>query len=221
VSKKAKYVCLGLLFLMTAYELMLFTWSAIAEHKAEKIAELVATLKPGYTTKDGAKALFEAHGLSVSTLSNACSTPKGSCETLFVDAANFPPLFPFHLGRLGWITVLPLPPVKTTYFLVDLYFVNGVLDSFNEIFHVGATGVSFSRDAKKPAGTIFRSSEWRYGDGGMVGGIGAIYSGNISDVPAPKFAFKYMYSVKCVDARMLWPTAPPPTTELHGWPGCR
>lgn len=221
VWKKAKYVCLGLLFLMTAYELMLFTWSAIAEHKAEKIAESVATLKPGYTTKDSAKVLFQAHGLNVSTLSNACGTPKGSCEALFLDAANFPPIIPLRLGRLGWITLLPLPPVKTAYFHVNLYFINGILDSIEETLHVGAAGVASSRFAENQAGTIFRSLEWRYGDGGMVGGIGALSSGNISDVPAPKFAFKYIYSVKCVDARMLWPTAPPPTTELHGWPGCR
>jgi len=221
VRKKAKYVYIGLLFLMTAYELMLFTWSAIAQHKAEKIAELVATLKPGYTTKDSAKTLFQAHGLNIRTLSNACGTPRGPCDELALGAANFPQIIPLHLGRLVGITLLPLPPVKTAYFQVNLYFINGTLDSIEETFHVGTAGVASSRFAENQAGTIFRSSEWRYGDGKMVGGIGAIYSGNISDVPTPKFAFKNMYSVRCVDARMLWPTAPPATTKLHGWPGCK
>jgi hypothetical protein len=69
---KTKHVCLGLLSLMTAYELMLFTRSSIAEHKAEKIAELVATLKPGYTKEDSARVLFQAHGFNVRTLNNAC-----------------------------------------------------------------------------------------------------------------------------------------------------
>lgn len=58
VLKKAKYVCLALLFVVVAYEIMIFTWSTIAEHKAERLTELLAALKPGYTTEESAIALF-------------------------------------------------------------------------------------------------------------------------------------------------------------------
>lgn len=99
---------------------------------------------------------------------------------------------------------------------MNLYFINGVLDWTNETFHVVAAGVAFSRYAETRQGRYsdrqnrsMETEEW------------ISYSANISDVRTPKFAFNYMYSVKCVDARMLWPIAPPPTRELHGWSGCR
>lgn len=207
--------------MMAAYEFVLFACSAIAEHKAKQITELLATLKLGYTTKDSAVALFQAHRWNVKVYSNACSTPKGSCEGLFVDASNYPQRIPINIGSLGDIVLLPLPPVRPTSFGVYLYFIDGTLNSINESFHVGATGIGSSRNSENQAGTIFRSSEWRYANEGMVAGISALSTGSISDVPAPKFAFKYMYSLKCVDARMLWPSAPPPTLELRSWPGCR
>ncbi|WP_213807909.1 hypothetical protein [Granulicella sp. dw_53] len=216
--KKTKYVCLALLLVVAAYEIMLFAWSAIAEHKAKSLTELIATLKPGYTTKDDAMALFQAHRWNVRVDNNACSTSKGSCEALAVGASNFPPIIPVHLGRLAGITLFPLPPVKTAGFVANLYFINRVLDSINVGFRVGTTGVGYSRYA---GDHNFRSSEWKYENGGMVVSIGVASSGVAFDVPFPRFSFNYMYSVRCVDARMLWPTAPPPTTELHGWPGCR
>jgi hypothetical protein len=82
VLKKTKYVCLALLLVVAAYEIMLFAWAAIAEHKSRRPIELIATLKPGYTTKDSAIALFQAHRWNVKVDSNACSTSKGSCEGL-------------------------------------------------------------------------------------------------------------------------------------------
>ena len=97
VLKKAKSVCLALVLVVVAYEIMLFAWSSIAEHKAERLTELLATLRPGYTTKESAIALFQAHGFNVMVLSNACTPPKGSCEDLAVGAANFPPIIPLHL----------------------------------------------------------------------------------------------------------------------------
>jgi hypothetical protein len=137
------------------------------------------------------------------------SYSRGSCEALDGGAANYPATIPLHLGSLAGITLLPLPPVKPAGFQVNLYFINGILDSINEAFRVGATVVGSSRYVEDQAKTIFRSSDWRYTNGGMVVGVSELSSGNISDVPAPKFAFKYMYSVKCLDARVLWPTAPP------------
>ncbi len=95
---------------------MLFAWSNIAEHKAARMTELLAMLKPGYTTMDSAKALFQAHGVDVLILNNACGDPKGMCDCLSVGSANFPRIFPLHLWRLAGITLLPLPPVKTAYF---------------------------------------------------------------------------------------------------------
>jgi hypothetical protein len=217
VLKKAKYVCLALVLVVVAYEIMLFAWSTIAEHKAERLTALLATLKPGYTTKDSAIALFQAHGLNVAVLSNACTPPKGSCEDLAVGAANFPPIIPLHLGRLAGITLPPLPPLKTAAFWVNLYFINGILDSINASFRVGTTQVGYSRGA---GDYQVRVSEWRYANGGMVTRIGVSTSG-AAFVPFPHFALNYMYTVKCTDARMLWPTAPPPTEEHHEWPGCR
>jgi len=218
VLKKAKYVCLTLLLVVAAYEITLFVWSTVAEHKAERLTELLATLKPGYTTMDSAKSLFQAHGINVSTLSNACNTPRGPCDDLYLGAANFPPIIPLHLGSLTGITLLPLPPVKPAYFLVNLYFINGILDSINVGYRVGTTGVGYSRYAREHN---FRSSEWKYANGGLVTSIGVASSGAAFDVPFPRFALNYMYSVKCADARKLWPTAPPPTEEHHGRSGCR
>lgn len=216
--RRAKYICLALLLVVAAYEIMLFAWSTTAEHKARSLTEVIAILKPGYTTKSDAMALFHAHRWNVTVLTNACSTSRGSCEELAVGAANFPPIIPLHLGQLAGITLLPLPPVKTAYFQVNLYFINGVLDSINVAFDVGTTRVGYSRYA---GDYQVRTSEWKYTKGGMVTRIGVASSGAAFDVPFPHFALNYMYSVKCVDARMLWPTAPPPTTELHGWDGCR
>ena len=216
--KTIKSTCLVLLLVVAAYEVTLFVWSTIAEHKAEKLAEVLATLKPGYTTKGDAIVLFQARKWNVRELSHACSPPKGSCDALAVGASNFPSIIPLRLGQLAGITLLPLPPVRTAYFQVNLYFIDGILDSINSVYGVGATHVCYSRGA---SGHNFRSSEWKYEDGGMVASIGVGSSGAAFDIPFPRFAFNYMYSVKCVDARTLWPTAPPPTKEFFGWSGCR
>ena len=221
--KKAKYVCIALMLLMVAYEVMSFAWSNIAECKAETGAELLATLRPGYTTMDSAKELFQAHGVSVEILHNACGTPnKGdSCDGLYLFAANFPRgVIPLHIGgRLDVVVMpIPLPPVKTAGFVANLYFINGILNSISVGYDVGTTSVKYARGAGEH-NSIW--SEWKYANGGLVTSIGVASSGAAFDRPFPRFAFNYMYSVKCVDARMLWPTAPPPTTELHGWPGCR
>jgi hypothetical protein len=221
VLKKVKHTCLALLLMVIAYEIMTFAYSVAAERKASAITQLVTSLKPGYTTMDSAKALLQAHGVNADILHNACGDPRGACDGLYLRAANFPRgVIPLHLGGgLDVVVMLiPLPPVKTAGFVANLYFINGILDSINTTYKVGTTDVRYSRGARDHNS---RSSEWKYDNGGMVVSIGVGSSGAAFDIPFPRFAFNYMYSVKCVDARMLWPTAPPPTTELHGWPGCR
>lgn len=218
--KRAKYVCLALLLVVATHEIVIFTWAITAEHKAKKLADLVATLRPGYTTKDSALALFQAQRWDVRVHSNVENIPNASSELLAVSASNYPRAT--SVSKLP-VTILltPLPPVRPAEYLVSLYFRNGVLNSMHVLFVVGTTRVSSSRYAENQGKTIFRSSEWRYSKEGMVVGIGELASGSLSEVPWPNFEFKYMYSLKCVDARMLWPTAPPRTTELHGGPGCR
>jgi hypothetical protein len=226
VWRKTKYVCIALMLLMVAYEVMSYAWSTIAERKAERMTELLVTLKPGYTTMDSAKALFQAHGVNVEILHNACGTPnKGdSCDALFLRAANFPRgVIPLHIGRHDdWLDVVvmlkPLPPVKTAGFVADLYFINGILDRISAVYDVGTTSVCYARGAGEHNSL---RPEWKYEKGGRVKSICASSSGAAYDVPFPSLAFNYMYSVKCVDARMLWPTAPPPTEEHHEWSGCR
>jgi hypothetical protein len=226
VWRKTKYVCIALVLLIVVYEVMSFAWSNIAERKAETGAELLATLRPGYTTMDSAKALFQAHGVNVEILHNACGTPnKGdSCDALFLRTANFPRgVVPLHIGRHdGWLDVvvmlIPLPPVKTAVFVASLYFINGISNSISVGYDVGTTSVRYARGTGEHNSI---SSEWKYEKGGTVESIGVSSSGAAYDVTFPRFAFKYMYSVKRVDARMLWPTAPPPTEEHHGWPSSR
>ena len=219
--KKVKYVCLALLLLVAAYEIMSFAWSTNKEHSAERMTEVLATLKPGYTTIDDAKSLFQAHGVNVEILHNACGTPSGeTCDGLYLWAGNFPRgVIPFHIGRhVDWldfvVMLTPLPPVKTAGFVADLYFINGILNSINVGYDVGTTSVRYSRGAGEH-NSIW--SEWKYEKGGTVKSICVSSSGSAYDVTFPRFAFKYMYSMKRVDARMLWPIAPPPTTELRGW----
>jgi hypothetical protein len=157
--------------------------------------------------------------VNVEILHNACGTPRGDpCDGLYLGAANFPRgVIP--LGRLDFVVMLtPLPPVKTAGFVANLYFINGILNSIGVGYDVGTTSVRYARGAGEHNSI---RSEWKYEKGGTVERIGVSSSGAACDVTFPRFAFKYMYSVKRVDARMLWPTAPPPTTELHGWPGCR
>ena len=222
--RKTKYVFIALMLVVVAYGVMSFTWSIIAERKAETGAELLATLRPGYTTMDSAKNLFQAHGVDVDLLHNACGTPDkaDSCDGLYLYAANFPrTVIPLHVGgsRLDIVVMLkPLPPVKTAGFVSNLYFINGILNSIGVGYDVGTTSVRYARGAGEHT-SIW--SEWKYEKGGTVESIRVSTSGAASDVPFPRFAFNYMYSVRCVDARMLWPTAPPPTTELHGWKSCR
>ncbi len=218
MRRKTKYIFIALLLLVTAAEVMTFAYSVIAERKAERLTELLATLKPGYTTMDSAKALFQAHGVNVSTLRNACGDPRGACDGLYLGATKRHHLVWFrHNPPLGF-ELFPFPPVKSAGFAVDLYFINGILDSINTGYGVGTTGVKYSRGAGE-----YNSlwSKWKYEKGDTVESISVSSSGAACDVTFPRFTFKYMYSVKRVDARMLWPTAPPPTTELHGWPGCR
>src|SRR5438552_2367327 len=123
------------MLLMVAYEVMSFAWSNIAERKAETGAELLATLRPGYTTMDSAKDLFQAHGVSVDILHNACGTPnKGdSCDDLSLSAANFRRVgvIPLHIGSGLDVVVIPapFPPVKRAAFAANLYFINGILAS--------------------------------------------------------------------------------------------
>jgi hypothetical protein len=225
VLRKTKYVCIALMLLMVAYEVMSFAWGTIAEPKAERMTELLATLKPGYTTMDSAKALFQAHGVNVEILHNACGTPnKGdSCDDLSLKAANFQRVgvIPLHIGRHDdWLDVVvmlpPFPPVKRAAFVANLYFINGILASINIGYGVGTTGVGYIRGAGVRNYSIW--SRWKDEKGDMVKSISVSSSGTDFDVPFPRFAFKYMYSVKRVDARMLWPTAPPPTEEHHGSP---
>jgi hypothetical protein len=223
VWRKAKYVCIALLFLVTAAEVMTFAYSVIAERKAERLTELLATLKPGYTTMDSAKELFQAHGVSVDILHNACGTPnKGdSCDDLSLSAANFRRVgvIPLQIGRLdGWLDVVvmlaPFPPVKRAAFAANLYFINGILASINTGYGVGTTGVGYTRGAGEHNYSIW--SRWKDEKRDMVKSISVSSSGTNFDVTFPRFAFKYMYSVKRTDARMLWPKAPPPTEELQG-----
>jgi hypothetical protein len=209
--KRAKPVCIALILVMAAYEVMLFAWSNIAEHKAARITELLGILRPGYTTMDSAKALFQAHGVDVLILNNACGDPRGPCDSLNLGAANFPRIIPIHVWRLAGITLLPLPPVNTAYLQVNLYFINGILGSINVGYEVGTTGIRYSRYA----GAQFRNSKWTYSNEGKVVSIGVVSKGEASDVPFPHFSLNYMYSVKSPDLRELWPSAPPPTTELH------
>jgi hypothetical protein len=216
--RTARFLCLTLLLTVVVYETVLALGSYAAEREAKIITEAAATLKPGYTTKTDAIALFRAHRWNVSIYENACVDPKGPCESLGVGASNFPPAIPVHLGALAEITLLPLPPVKPAYFGVELYFISGVLHSINAVFHVGDTGVGYSRYG---GDNNFRSSEWKYGDDGKAGSIAVASSGTAFDVPFPHFALNYMYSMRCVDARMLWPSAPSPTKELRGWGGCK
>lgn len=206
MSRKAKYVCFALMLVVAACEVMLYARSILAEHEAETEAELLAMLKPGHTTMVDAKALFQTHGVSVVTLSNACGDPRGPCDDLGLGAANYPPI------GLAGIELTPFPPVELSYFQVNLYFINGILDSINAGYGVGTTVVKYSRRAGE---YNFRSSKWKYEKGGTVNSISVSSSGAAYDMPFPRFAFNYMYSVKRVDARVLWPTAPSPTTELH------
>jgi hypothetical protein len=217
VFKKAKYICLALVLIVTAYELVVFAWSAIAEHKARRIAELVATLKPGYTTEDSAIALFQAHGLSVAVDGQVCSTATGPCKAMAVNVSNYPQAIYYPNPPEG-ISVIPLPPFNPAGLRVYLYFENGVLALIASKFYVGTTSVALSRYAPNYE---IATSTWKYTNGGMAVSIGVASSGRNFDAPIPQFDLNYMYSVKCTDARTLWPNAPQPTEELHGWSGCR
>jgi hypothetical protein len=218
VLRKLKYAFIALLFVVTAAEVMTFAYSLIAERKAERLTALLTTLKPGYTTMDNTKALFQDNGVEVTTLSNACGTPRGEpCDDLSPGAGNYKLVLLRRNPPLGFY-LFPFPPFKRASFVVNLYFINGILDSINAAYKVGTTGVGYSRYAGEHD---FRSSAWKYTDGGLVTSIGVASSGAAFDVPFPRFSFNYMYSVKCADARKLWPTAPPPTEEQHGQAGCR
>jgi hypothetical protein len=206
--KRAKYVCIALILVVAAYEAMSFALSIFAEPKAERIAALLATLKPGYTTMVSAKALFQSHGVSVEMQNNAYGDPRGPCDSLNLGAANFPRIIPIHAWRLAGIILIPLPPVNTAYFQVNLYFINGTLDSINTKYSVGTTVVKYSQGAGEHNSLW---SKWKYEQGGTVNSISVSSSGAAHDVPFPRFDFNYMYSAKRVDARVLWPTAPPPT----------
>lgn len=221
--RKTRYVFIALMLVVVAYGVMSFAWSIIAERKAGTMAELLATLRPGYTTMDSAKELFQAHGVSVEISHNACGTPSGDpCDGLYLRAVNSPHVvIPLHIGRhddwLDFVVMLiPPPPVKTAGFVANLYFINGILNSIGVGYDVGTTSVRYAWGAGEH-NSIW--SEWKYGKGGTVESIGVSSSGAANDVTLPRFAFKYMYSVKRVDARMLWPTAPPPTEEHHGSSG--
>jgi hypothetical protein len=224
--KRAKYICIALMLVVVAYEVMSFAWSTISERKAERMTELLATLKPGYTTMGNAKALFQANRVSVEILRNACGTPnKGdSCDALFLRSANSPRwVVPLHIGRhddwLDFVVMLvPLPPVKTSGFVASLYFINGTLNWMTVGYYVGTPSVNYARATGEHSS---RSSTWKYADGAMVTSISVASSVPAFDVPFPRFNFSYMYTVKCADARMLWPTAPPPTIEHHSSPACR
>ena len=217
MQNKIKYAFIVLVLLVTAGEVLTFACSVIAERKANALADLLTSLKPGYATMDSAKALFQAHGVSVSIFSNACNTPKGPCDGLSLGPGNYQ-FVSFHRDPPLGFELFPFPPFKRGSFFINLYFINGILDSINSVFRVGTTDVKYSRYAGDHNS---RSSYWKYDNGGMAVSIGVASSGASFDMPFPRFSFKYMYSVRCVDARMLWPTAPPPTEAIHGLPGCR
>ena len=210
--KKAKYICLALVLIVTAYELVVFAWSASAEHKARRIAELVATLKPGYTTEDSAIALFQAHGLSVAVDGQVCSTANGPCKAVAVGVSNYPPAI-YNPNPPAGIRLIPLPPVNPAGLRVYLDFENGVLALIASKFYVGTTSVTLSRYAPNYE---IATSEWKYANGGMVVSIGVASSGRNFDAPIPQFDLNYMYSVKCTDARTLWPNAPVSISFIRG-----
>jgi hypothetical protein len=151
VWRKTRYVFIALMLVVVAYGVMSFAWSIIAERKAETMANLLATLRPGYTTMDSAKELFQANGVSVDILHNACGTTnKGdSCDDLSLSAANFRRVgvIPLHIGSgLDVVVMLaPFPPVKRAAFAANLYFINGILASINTGYGVGTTSVGYSR----------------------------------------------------------------------------
>lgn len=214
--RKAKYAGIALLVVVIAYEATFFALSVTAKHKAERLTELLATLKPGYTTKDRAIALFQANGVQPTVFRNACNTSRGPCDGLNVGASSSRSVILNRDLGLGF-EFFPLPPLKRAAFWVNMYFINGVLDSINASYEVGPTRVDYSRSASDYQ---VRTSAWRYANGGRVASIGVGSSGAAFDIPFPHFALNYMYSVRCTDARMLWPKAPPPTEELHEGRGC-
>ena len=144
--RKAKYVCLALVLVVVAYEIMLFAWSVNAEHKARNIAELVATLKPGYTTEDSVIALFQAHGLSVAVDGQVCSTADGPCKAVAVSVSNYPREI-YSPNPPAGIRLIPLPPVNPTGFMVDLQFKNVVLALISSKFYIATTSATLARYA--------------------------------------------------------------------------
>lgn len=211
-----KNTLLALLLALTLAEGMTFCYSLGSGHKAARVADLLATLRPGQTTMDGARALFQAGGVDVGTLANACGDPKGPCDDLYAGADNHQYLVIRHPPLV--FPLLPFPPFRPARFIANVYFINGVLDSTGILYQVGATTISYSRHA---GDYNFRSSEWRYAEDGTVISIAVASSGPAFDIPFPHLDFSHMSTMRCVDARALWPAAPPPTTELHSQPACR
>lgn len=204
-------VCTAVILVIAAYEVMLFAWSVNAEHKARRIADIVATLKPGYTTEDNVIALFQAHGLSVAVDGKVCSTAIAPCKAVAASVTNYPRTI-YSPNPPEGIRIIPLPPVNPAGFGVDLHFEKGVLVLIDSKFYVGTTSVALARYA--PNYEIGTSS-WKYSNEGKVTSIRVSSSGAALDLPFPNFALNYMYSVKSPDARELWPSAPPPTSEPH------
>jgi len=213
--KVLKYTFVAALLVVATFEAITLAYSGLAEHEAARIIDIVATLQPGYTSLDSAKALFRSHGIQVTTLSNACVTPAGLCDDLSPGAGNYKLILLRKDPPLGF-ELFPFPPVKRAVFNLNIYFINGRLDSINSVYRVGAVDVKYSRGATD---SNLRSSEWNY-EGDKVVSI-AVASSGPAYVPFPRFDFHYMYSVKCTDARRLWPDAPPPTREHHCPAGCR
>jgi hypothetical protein len=207
MRRTTKYVCSVLLLIAIAYEMFFLAWAFIAAHRAKRLSQLVSTLKPGATSQVALMRVLEAHGWNVVRVGCPSS---GSCGQLYASVANRP-LFARPI----------LLPVQPSGYGVTFFFVGDSLNGINEKLEVGISSVQSSRYAENDGKTVFRSSEWRYEEGGMAVAIRALSSGDIIDVPASKFEFGYMHSLGCVDAHILWPLAPPPTLELHGWPGCK
>ncbi len=207
MRRMIKYVCSALVPIATAYEMFFLAWAFISAHRAKQLFQITSTLKPGETSQTTLIRVLEGDGWGVTRV--GC-TSKSACGQLYPSVANRPLVaHPIFL------------PVQPSGYGVTFFFVGDSLNGITEKLEVGISSVQSSRYAENDGKTVFRSSEWRYGEGKMAVAIRALSSGDLKDVPAPKFEFGYMHSLRCVDAHMLWPLAPLPTLELHGWPGCK
>ena len=203
----------GLLFAtLAAVAGFLIATAHLAEKRAQATTQALDSVKFGSTSENESMNILSS--LHDRPQREQCSSVEGQCKGLYVYVENYPVFASTRGVRIGRALTRILT-IRPSVVELNLYFVNGRLESAATIFRVGHRSVGVAQySTSKP----FKPRLELIGGGatGKPTAIRAAISARVGDSPniLQQFDLHCMMSTtRCDDPRVLWPSAPPPSPK--------